>query len=131
MSNRPSQELISERGTGPRWAIPDDPRITPVGRILRRLHIDELPQLWNVLRGEMSLVGPRPMMPAQQALYPGDVYYRLRPGLTGFWQISDRNETAFARRAVYDSDYASRLSFATDFVVLLRTVRAVLRGTGY
>ncbi len=64
----------------------DDPRITRVGRIIRKTSIDELPQLWNVLRGEMSMVGPRPMMPDQQAIYPGTAYYALRPGITGFWQ---------------------------------------------
>jgi exopolysaccharide production protein ExoY len=111
--------------------LKNDPRITRVGRLLRKTSIDELPQLWNVLRGEMSLVGPRPMMPAQQSLYPGKAYYQLRPGLTGFWQISKRNETAFAGRADFDADYAARLSLFTDISVLLRTVRIVLRGTGY
>jgi exopolysaccharide production protein ExoY len=108
----------------------NDPRITPIGRFLRKTSLDELPQLWNVLRGEMSLVGPRPMMPDQQPLYPGRAYYQLRPGLTGFWQVSGRNRTAFAGRAEYDADYAERLSFLTDLGVLLRTVRIVLRGTG-
>jgi exopolysaccharide production protein ExoY len=108
-----------------------DPRITPLGRFLRKTSLDELPQLWNVLRGEMSLVGPRPMMPDQQVLYPGQEYYRLRPGLTGLWQVSDRNRTAFAGRAHFDADYAARLSFLTDLLVLIRTVRIVLRGTGY
>lgn len=111
--------------------LKNDPRITRIGRILRKTSLDELPQLWNVLRGEMSLVGPRPMMPDQQELYPGREYYRLRPGLTGFWQISDRNHGAFVGRAHFDADYAARLSFATDLVVLMRTVRIVLRGTGY
>jgi exopolysaccharide production protein ExoY len=111
--------------------LKNDPRITALGRLLRRTSLDELPQLWNVLRGDMSLVGPRPMMPSQRALYPGQTYYRLRPGLTGFWQISDRNETSFAGRAVYDADYANRLSLTTDLLVLVLTVRAVLRGTGY
>ncbi|HEX2219821.1 MAG TPA: sugar transferase [Gemmatimonadales bacterium] len=114
-----------------RQKLRDDPRITPLGRVLRKTSLDELPQLLNVLRGEMSLVGPRPMMPDQQALYPGRDYYRLRPGLTGFWQISGRNGTAFAGRAHYDAAYAARLSLVTDLVVLLRTVRIVLRGTGY
>lgn len=111
--------------------LKNDPRVTPIGRFLRRTSLDELPQLWNVLRGDMSLVGPRPMLPDQRALYPGTAYYRLRPGITGPWQVSDRNGSAFANRAFYDSDYADRLSLATDLMVLLRTVRAVLRGTGY
>jgi exopolysaccharide production protein ExoY len=108
-----------------------DPRITPVGRFIRKASLDELPQLWNVLVGEMSLVGPRPMMPSQAPLYPGRAYYALRPGLTGFWQISSRNQTSFAARAAFDTRYAQRLSLATDLAVLLATVRVVLRGTGY
>ena len=76
-----------------------------VGRLIRKASLDELPQLWNVLIGDMSLVGPRPMMPFQAGLYPGRDYYRLRPGLTGFWQISDRNDTSFAARAAYDTQY--------------------------
>jgi lipopolysaccharide/colanic/teichoic acid biosynthesis glycosyltransferase len=107
-----------------------DPRVTPVGRILRQSSLDELPQLWNVLRGEMSLVGPRPMMPDQRALYPGSAYYALLPGITGYWQTSARNATSFAARADYDAAYDTDLSLGTDIAVLLRTVRVVLRGTG-
>ena len=108
----------------------DDPRVTPAGRFLRRTSLDELPQLWNVLTGDMSLVGPRPMMPCQQALYPGEAYYRLRPGLTGPWQVSDRNATAFADRARFDRDYEAALSLTTDLRLLAATLRVVLRGTG-
>lgn len=108
-----------------------DPRITGVGRLIRKISFDELPQLWNVLKGDMSLVGPRPMLPDQTALYPGRAYYTLRPGLTGFWQVSGRNETSFAGRAAYDTHYANRISFVTDLLVLFATVRVVLRGTGY
>jgi len=108
-----------------------DPRITAAGRLIRKTSLDELPQLWNVLKGDMSLVGPRPMMPGQAPLYPGRAYYRLRPGLTGFWQISDRNETSFAGRAAYDTQYARRLSLPTDVMVIFATVWVVLRGTGY
>ena len=111
--------------------LKSDPRITAVGRLIRKTSLDELPQLWNVLRGDMSLVGPRPMMPGQAPLYPGRAYYRLRPGLTGLWQISDRNETSFAGRAAYDTQYARRLSLPTDLKVLLATVWVVVRGTGY
>ena len=89
------------------WAVTqklkDDPRITFLGRVLRKFSLDELPQLWNVLMGDMSLVGPRPMMPSQRVLYPGLAYYGLRPGLTGIWQISDRNACSFSRRADFDS----------------------------
>ncbi len=107
-----------------------DPRITRIGHVIRKTSLDELPQLWNVLRGDMSLVGPRPMMVCQRELYPGTAYYALRPGITGFWQISVRNECSFAERAGFDSDYLRRLSFVTDLTVLLRTVRVVVHGTG-
>ena len=132
---RLEEHLARDPAARAEWAttqkLKSDPRITPVGRLIRKSSLDELPQLWNVLKGEMSLVGPRPMMPAQARLYPGQDYYDLRPGLTGFWQISSRNETTFAGRADYDSDYARRLSLLTDILVLLATVRVVLRGTGY
>ena len=107
-----------------------DPRVTPIGRILRASSLDELPQLYNVLRGDMSLVGPRPMLECQQALYPGRAYYWLRPGLTGFWQVSDRHRSCFADRAVFDDAYDHALSFRTDLAVLVRTVGVVLRRTG-
>jgi lipopolysaccharide/colanic/teichoic acid biosynthesis glycosyltransferase len=108
-----------------------DPRITPFGHLLRRSSLDELPQLWNVLKGEMSLVGPRPMMPDQQPLYPGQAYFALLPGITGPWQVSERNESAFADRAVFDTAYARDLSLMTDLRLLWATIRVVLRGTGY
>ena len=115
--------------------LKDDPRITRIGRLLRKSSLDELPQLWNVLTGEMSLVGPRPMLPEQTELYPERAYTRaycqLRPGLTGFWQVWGRNDTAFDARATHDSRYFRRLSFATDLFVLLLTVAVVLRGTGH
>ena len=107
-----------------------DPRITPVGRLLRKSSMDELPQLLNVLMGDMSLVGPRPMMPDQRALYPGRAYYELRPGITGPWQVSERNATSFADRARFDDKYHQDLSPATDARLLVRTVRVVLRATG-
>lgn len=107
-----------------------DPRITTVGRILRRTSVDELPQLVNVLTGDMSLVGPRPMMPCQQALYPGHAYYRLRPGLTGSWQVSERHTSSFAERAVYDDAYETQLTFANDVRILAKTVGVVFRCTG-
>jgi lipopolysaccharide/colanic/teichoic acid biosynthesis glycosyltransferase len=107
-----------------------DPRITRLGRLLRRYSLDELPQLWNVLRGDMSLVGPRPMMPSQSSLYPGEAYFLLRPGITGLWQVSARNESGFAARAGYDSEYDQKLSFLTDVRILATTIRVVTRGTG-
>jgi exopolysaccharide production protein ExoY len=111
--------------------LKNDPRITPIGRVLRKCSLDELPQLWNVLIGDMSLVGPRPMMTSQQALYPSTVYYEMRPGITGYWQVSARNESSFADRAVFDSAYDADLSLATDLRVLWRTVHTVTNGTGY
>lgn len=108
-----------------------DPRITPLGEMLRRSSLDELPQLWNVLRGDMSLVGPRPMMTCQRDMYPGAAYFRLRPGITGHWQTAGRNATSFAARADFDQVYEENLSLATDLRILGRTVGVVLRGTGY
>ncbi|PRY19847.1 lipopolysaccharide/colanic/teichoic acid biosynthesis glycosyltransferase [Aliiruegeria haliotis] len=108
-----------------------DPRVTWVGRFLRKTSLDELPQLWNVLVGDMSLVGPRPMMESQMPLYPGSAYYDVRPGLTGPWQISARNEAEFASRATYDTRYSETLSLGADIGILLRTVTVVIRATGY
>ena len=107
-----------------------DPRVTRTGKLLRRSSLDELPQIFNVLKGDMSLIGPRPMMPSQQALYPGHAYYRLRPGMTGSWQISERHTSDFAERACYDDSYDEQLSLMNDFGILLKTVAVVCRGTG-
>lgn len=111
--------------------LKSDPRITPLGSLLRRASIDELPQLWNVFKGDMSLVGPRPMMLSQQALYPGQDYYDLRPGITGTWQVSDRNQSSFADRALFDTDYNRKVSLAEDLRIMFATVRVVLKATGY
>ena len=107
-----------------------DPRIIPVGRFIRKTSLDELPQLFNVLAGDMSLVGPRPMMPEQRPLYHGQAYERLRPGITGFWQITQRNDGTFVQRVGFDEAYWRRVSLVVDLKVLLATVRVVLRGTG-
>lgn len=111
--------------------LKNDPRITGLGRLIRKASVDELPQLINVLKGDMSLVGPRPFMTSQRDLYHGEGYYKLRPGLTGFWQISDRNECDFVQRVDFDDAYERAVSFKTDLSVLVRTVTVVLRGTGY
>jgi exopolysaccharide production protein ExoY len=111
--------------------LKSDPRITRFGRMLRKTSLDELPQLWNVLKGDMSLVGPRPMMPFQQELYPGSAYYKLRPGITGPWQVTDRNTSTFAERARFDAGYDQNLSLKTDLRLLRATVRVVVKGTGY
>lgn len=116
------------------WAhsqkLRNDPRITAIGKILRKSSLDELPQLWNVLRGDMSLVGPRPMMVEQQSLYPGHAYYELRPGITGFWQTSVRNESSFSDRAKFDASYLREVSLLTDIRVMFRTIKVVVNGTG-
>ena len=112
--------------------LKEDPRITPVGRLLRVTSLDELPQLWNVAVGQMSLVGPRPMMPCQLPLY-GDAgaYLALQPGITGLWQVSARNESSFASRAWADAEYRRSLTFGGDLALLWRTLGVVLKGTGY
>ena len=111
--------------------LKSDPRITGFGRLLRKSSMDELPQLWNVMIGDMSLVGPRPMMTCQQPLYPGSAYYKLRPGITGSWQVSERNKSTFADRARFDALYDRELSLMTDLRLLKATFRVVLRATGY
>lgn len=108
-----------------------DPRITWIGAILRKCSIDELPQLWNVLNGSMSLVGPRPIMVCQREGYTGQAYFNLLPGLTGLWQVSDRNRCEFTGRIYYDELYNRTVSFKTDVRILFKTISVVLRGTGY
>lgn len=127
--------LASDDGARAEWVrdqkLKSDPRVTRFGRLLRRSSMDELPQLWNVLRGDMSLVGPRPMMLSQQALYPGHDYYELRPGITGSWQVSERNKSTFADRASFDAAYNRNMSLKHDIGILAATVRVVLKATGY
>lgn len=128
------QHLAQNPEARAEWAhtqkLRHDPRITGIGRILRKTSLDELPQLWNVLKGDMSLVGPRPMMVEQQAMYPGSAYYALRPGLTGFWQVSVRHESGFAERARYDAEYLSKVTFAQDVAVLCKTIGVVTQAKG-
>lgn len=109
-----------------------DPRITRVGRFIRRASIDELPQVWNVLRGEMSIVGPRPALPSEVAAYPPRAYGRLavKPGITGIWQVSGRAEIGFDRMVDMDLDYARRRTVLLDVLIIALTVRAVVSGRG-
>src|SRR5215831_2528018 len=109
-----------------------DPRITPVGRIIRKLSLDELPQLFNVLRGDMSLVGPRPIVEAEVPLYGQHfAYYDLfRPGITGLWQVSGRSDIGYERRVMFDREYATQWSCALDFKILTRTIPAVVTMRG-
>lgn len=119
-----------ERGN---FKLVDDPRQLEVGRWIRRSSIDELPQLWNVLRGDMSLVGPRPLLRRELPRYPHDameLYLQVRPGITGLWQVSGRSHTSFDDRAAYDSWYVRNWSLWIDLVILLKTVRVVLSGRG-
>jgi exopolysaccharide production protein ExoY len=108
-----------------------DPRVTRIGAILRKCSLDELPQIINVLKGDMSLIGPRPMMVDQACMYPGRSYYWVRPGISGLWQVTDRNDTAFTARAKYDDKYFYNMSFLNDCLIILKTFVVVLRGTGY
>jgi lipopolysaccharide/colanic/teichoic acid biosynthesis glycosyltransferase len=117
---------------GPVFKIKADPRITSVGRLLRRFSIDELPQLWNVFRGDMSLVGPRPPVPMEVVRYETRDRRRLsmRPGITCLWQVSGRNEIGFDDWVRLDVEYIDSWSLVNDFKILLRTIPVVLRGTG-
>jgi exopolysaccharide biosynthesis polyprenyl glycosylphosphotransferase len=109
-----------------------DPRITPVGRVLRRFSIDELPQLLNVIRGEMSLVGPRPMLEEEVAQLEENHRRRhlIKPGLTGLWQISGRKETSWEERMLLDLYYVDQWSISTDIAILLKTFKVVIDGKG-
>ncbi len=111
----------------------NDPRVTAFGRFLRMTSFDELPQFWNVLRGEMSLIGPRPFMREQEALYRdagGIAYYRMRPAITGPWQVSARGQSSFIERVKFDNDYWKNVSFASDLKIFWKTFGAVLRCVG-
>ena len=110
----------------------DDPRLTPVGAFIRRYSLDELPQLWNVIRGDMSLVGPRPALPQEVAAYPAPARRRLAavPGITGIWQVSGRAEVAFGRMVAMDLTYIRTRSLIVDLALLGRTARAVVAGRG-
>ena len=113
----------------------EDPKtwLTPAGEFLRKSSLDELPQLWCILLGEMSFVGPRPALYNQHDLIEARTHlgiHTLRPGLTGTWQISDRNQSTLAQRAEFDADYERHLSFFKDLKILLATVNVVLRATG-
>ena len=109
-----------------------DPRVTAVGRFLRKTSLDELPQLINVLRGEMSLVGPRPIVRAEIVRYGSEIryYYRARPGLTGLWQVSGRSDTSYAQRVELDVRYVANWTFWRDIVIVLKTIPAVVLRKG-
>jgi lipopolysaccharide/colanic/teichoic acid biosynthesis glycosyltransferase len=112
--------------------LKDDPRITPIGNWLRKTSIDELPQLWNVLRGDMSLVGPRPIVSAEIVKYANKFapYCNVLPGITGLWQVSGRNDTTYAERVELDSRYVQNSSLWLDLRILVKTVGVVLLRRG-
>jgi Undecaprenyl-phosphate galactose phosphotransferase WbaP len=110
----------------------NDPRVTPLGRFLRRTSLDELPQIWNVIRGEMSLVGPRPVVREELLRYGRSVrvYLSTKPGITGLWQVTGRNDTDYRRRVALDAYYARNWTLRLDLYILLKTTRVVVRGGG-
>lgn len=122
----------NERAEGLLFKVRNDPRVTPVGRLLRRLSLDELPQLVNILLGHMSLVGPRPPLPEEVALYEEDVRRRLlvKPGLTGLWQVSGRSDLTWEESVRLDLRYVENWSFALDLMILWKTGSAISRGRG-
>ena len=136
--DRAHREYVAQliNGSGERrndvFKLADDPRITRIGRVLRKLSIDEVPQLWNVLTGDMSLVGPRPPLPHEVELYPATAWDRLRvkPGITGLWQVSGRCELSFEQMVSLDVHYWRRWSLLSDIVILLKTPRTVLSRRG-
>ncbi|HLZ70658.1 MAG TPA: sugar transferase [Dehalococcoidia bacterium] len=117
---------------GPIFKMKHDPRLTRVGRFIRKTSLDELPQLWNVLRGEMSLVGPRPPVPKEAARYEAWQHGRLavKPGMTGLWQVSGRSNVRFSEMVKLDFQYIERWSLWLDLKILLLTVVAVIRTDG-
>lgn len=125
--------LAERAGGGVFFKLRDDPRVTPIGRILRRTSIDELPQLVNVLKGDMSLVGPRPLLVGDLRAFPRS-HHRLRfamvPGITGLWQVSGRSDRSDSDRLRLDTEYVERWSLGLDLRILLRTIPAVVRGRG-
>jgi exopolysaccharide biosynthesis polyprenyl glycosylphosphotransferase len=130
--DRLSELAHHDEGNGVQFKIRADPRITPVGNVLRRFSLDELPQLLNVLRGNMSLVGPRPPLPSEVAGYTGDEIRRLRvrPGMTGLWQVSGRSDLTWDESLRLDLRYVDNWSLSLDLSILWRTVRAVTQGSG-
>jgi undecaprenyl-phosphate galactose phosphotransferase len=136
-----SQELLNDLllrdpDAAKEWAetrkLRHDPRVTWVGAFLRKASIDELPQLFNVLRGEMSLVGPRPIVEQEVPRYAENIayYHAVRPGLTGLWQVSGRSSVSYDSRVQLDVAYVQNWSLMRDLVILLKTIPAVLQGSG-
>jgi len=128
------EELIaaSENGGEPMAKLEEDDRVTRVGAVLRRTSLDELPQLWNVLRGEMSLVGPRPPIQYEVDRYPEEAFRRfaVRPGVTGLWQVRGRSLLSFGEMVALDAEYVERRSLSLNLLILVLTVPTVIHGRG-
>ncbi|MGI3900115.1 MAG: sugar transferase [Janthinobacterium lividum] len=130
------QHLANDPVAREEWAssqkLKNDPRVTPLGRVLRKSSLDELPQLFNVLRGEMSLVGPRPIVPAEAVHYGVHIekYHAVRPGLTGAWQVSGRSDVSYHQRVSLDCNYVETRNFRGDIGIMLMTIPAVLKSKG-
>ena len=122
----------NESGDGVIFKMKHDPRITPIGRFIRKFSIDELPQLFNVILGDMSLVGPRPPLPSEVRTYSLEERKRLNitPGITCIWQVSGRSELPFSKQIALDKEYIASRSAWKDFLILLKTVPAILTGKG-
>ena len=129
---QPGAESRLGHHLGPALVDATAAEVTKVGRWLRATQLDEIPQFWNVLKGDMSLVGPRPCMERQRALYGHgwDQYCAMRPGITGLWQVSGRNRLSFAKRVELDVHYVNNWSLWLDLQILARTVRVVITGHG-
>jgi len=132
-ADRQLQQLITKNEqTGPVFKMRNDPRVTRIGRVIRKFSIDELPQLFNILKGDMSIVGPRPPVPSEVAQYKPWQRRRLsvRPGLTCFWQVQGRNEIGFDEWMLLDLQYVDQWSVAKDLELISRTVPVVVTGRG-
>lgn len=130
--SRKADLIDLDEGNGVLFKMKNDPRVTRVGAVIRRFSLDELPQLWNIVRGDMSLVGPRPPLPEEVAGYSDDATRRLRvrPGLTGLWQVSGRSDLSWEESLRLDLRYVDNWSMALDLAIMWRTARAVVRGSG-
>lgn len=140
MVKNPSDVLEAHLAANPaacrEWEVAqklkDDPRVTALGRVMRKLSVDELPQFLNVLRGDMSLVGPRPIVSAEARFYGHHIadYCSVRPGITGLWQVNGRSNTSYDRRVALDVEYARGWSISKDVIILVKTIPAVLLSDG-
>ena len=133
------KKAYEEQQKGGNYKIKNDPRITPIGKVIRKYSIDEMPQLINVLKGEMSLVGPRPYYPEelkiQRRKYPETKHLiretlSVKPGITGYWQVSGRSNVPFDKRIAIDATYVRNLSFFLDLEIIFRTPWAMISGKG-